>query len=505
MSIVLGPLAIELLLLAAAPGEPGAAAGAPPEVRYAAKVVTKSWQPLELADIERMIEAKALAPLLAPGTMRLARSSYADLTGADYSLTIDGRFIEEAEKFSVYLTFGPGKRSDLPSFHVSDTEALGGLPPAVMQQKIEALSERAGRRLAEVLSPRLQAVRLEVAPPPIEEPSLPWEWGPIEAPRVTARTKSLEDLLDVSRPDHQRQEALQLVKGQVFDQPAVRDAVVLCLLRDPLPALRAACGEALVPVARTHVPTQRLILHAMRTDVDDGVLAALTEVSKDFVGLSRKECIETWLELAASDATPPASASRIAQALGEEGDVPNLDLAVAKCLQQEALAYGKKHACAQWLLRVIPEARRSAVVWRYLEKVAVWDQGENNVFGEVKEGLVRGRKVDAPIAELFLSIAERRSAGLVRDDALYVAMEHPKPTPALLERVLRLAHEPSLTSASTRAVSELVRTAPELRELAMGALRTLVEEGPRVRQKYGGDPREELREALERLERSKRP
>src|SRR5688572_18062076 len=111
------------------------AAGDPPAVRYVTKVVTKSWEPLDLKEVERIVEARALGPLTAPGNMRLEKSNYSDLKNGDYLLTLDGRFIEEAEKFSIYLTFGPAQRTDLPSFHVSDTESLGGLQRAAMQQK----------------------------------------------------------------------------------------------------------------------------------------------------------------------------------------------------------------------------------------------------------------------------------------------------------------------------------------------------------------------------------
>jgi hypothetical protein len=484
--------AISLLVLAA----PGDA----PVVRYVTKVVTKSWEPLDLKEVEKMVEAKVLQPLTAGGNMRLERSGYAELKDGDFTLTIDGRFIEEAEKFSVYLTFGPGKRTELPSFHVSDTEALGGLPRATMQQKIEALASLAAKRMAEVLAPQLESARLNIAPPAIEDPTLPWDWGPIETPNVASPTKAMKDLLDVRNEDHVRWKGLEAIKGQAFDQPAVRNVLALCVLRDPLAKLRASCVEALAPVARTHVPTQRWLLHAMRTDVDDAVLQELTELSKTFVGLSRKECIETWLELIASDATPSSSASRISQVLAEEGDVPNLDFAVAKCLQQEALAYGKRQACAQWLLREIPLPRRRAVVWKYLEDVGVYGVGGDNLWKDVSENLTRGTKMDAELAEMFLRIAERRNAGHIRQDALYKAGDHPSPTPALVERAVKLIRDPLLTRSAVRAVEEMTDTNPALEGMAVGALRRMIEFAP-MRGKYGGDPRKEIEDGIKTLER----
>jgi hypothetical protein len=480
------------------------ASGDPSEVRYVAKVVTKSWQPLELGDVEKAVEAKALAKLTAPGSMKLVRSSYADLKSSDYTLTIDGRFIEEAEKFSVYLTFGSGKRNDLPSFHVSDTDSIGHLAKPVMQKKIEALAERAGQRLAQVLSPLLESARLKVVPPPIEDQKLPWEWGPIEVPAVTSPDKAMQDLLEVRNPDHVRHKGLAAIEARVFDQPAARDAVVLCTLRDPSPALRANCARALAPVARAHVPTQRVLLLAMRNEVDDGVLEALAELSKSFVGLSRKECIETWLELVASDATPSQSAERIGRALAEEGDLPNLDLAVAKCLQQESLAYGKKIACADSLFRNIPNPRRRAVAWKYLERLEIHEQGEQNTFDDLKQNLVGGgsEPIDADLAELFLEIAERRTAGRARFQALYIAMRHPSPTPAMIERLITLAHEPVLASAAFRAIVELTDRTASLRPMSAGALRRLRESVHYMSTGHAGDLNEELQETIARLERA---
>jgi hypothetical protein len=58
--------------------------------------------------------------------------------------------------------------------------------------------------------------------------------------------------------------------------------------------------EALTPVARNHLPTQRVLLSAMRLEVADEVVVALAKVSQSFVGLSRLETLATWLELVAA-------------------------------------------------------------------------------------------------------------------------------------------------------------------------------------------------------------
>ena len=52
------------------------------------------------------------------------------------------------------------------------------------------------------------------------------------------------------------------------------------------------------------------------------------------------------------------AAEKVAGLLKKEKNVPNLEFAVAACLQQEAVVYGKRGACAQGLLQKIPAARR---------------------------------------------------------------------------------------------------------------------------------------------------
>lgn len=481
-----------------------AAPGDPPLVKYAAKVVTKSWEPIALKEVERMVESKALAVLTKPGTMRLEKSGYADLASGDYALTIDGRFIEEAESFSVYLGFGKGRKDDLPSFNVADTVALAKLDRAKMQQRIEAMAARAGERLVEVLAPRLEAARLAIPPPAIESPELPVEWGAVEIPRVSSPSKAIRTLLDPRSPDHERHRALTELQGQVFDQQPPRNAVERCVVSDPTPELRARCADVLEAVSRAHVPTQRVLLAAMRREVDERVLGTLTKISTAFVGLSRKEALATWLELVVSEATPGSSASNVAQLLAEEDDVPNLDIAVAACLRQQALAYGKKSACAQWLLRKVPEPRRLAVVAPYLRSVRVWDTGENNVYGDVVQEVPgRGSKpIDPALAAIFLEIAERPSAGRARRDALYQLTRHPAPTPEVMQRLLRLVPEPHLATSALRAIHELAERTPALAPMTAGALERLRETVRYLPEPHTENPYRAIDETITRLRKS---
>lgn len=474
-------------------------AGEPPKVRYLSKTETRSWEPIKLEEVNRVVEAAVLGALTPAGMMRLEKAAgFGELVQGEYTLLIEGRFVEEAESYSLYLTFGPGTAKDLPSFHVFDTAAVGRRERSKMITSIEETAKQAGLRLGEVLNPQLERVRIKLLRPNLDDTELPFRWDDLEVPTVGSPESWLKTLLDVRNPDHERFAALDKIKSQIFDQAPARHAALRCALRDPKPELRSACIRALEPAARTHVSTQRLLLQAMREEADDAVMRSLLEVSKLFVGLSKKETIDTWLELVASSATPASSASAIAQLLSDEGDVPNLDLAVAKCLRQEALAYGKKYACIQWLLPKIPEERRYGVVYGYLMNAGFeYGDGQNAFESLLHASIGRGSQPLAPeYAELLLAIMERPAPVWMRRTALFAMERHPAPSPALLERVLAQASTPGLANTALDITGRLVRRSPDLAGMAVGALERLQASTVFMPQKYGGDANETLAKTL---------
>lgn len=477
------------------------AAGAPATVHYVTKVETVTWQPLALVEVEKMVETAALVPLSAAGTWRFVRTGFAELGKGDYSLMIDGRYVEEAELFSVYVTFGVGQRKDLPSFHVSETEAIGKRSRTEMQKVIEGLATRASARLAALLEPLVLSQRAGAQLTPLETGPMPWSWGPIEQPQMSASEAPahLRAVITFSNPDHERANAIREVAPYAVDRPAAREALELCALRDPVATHRESCVRALAPVARTRIATQRLLLHAMRSEMDEKVLKQLAEVSKAFVGLSRKEAIETWLELLASEATPAEAVGVIAALVAKEGDVPNLDLAVTRCLQQESLASQKKFECARYPLGQIPPERRERVVWRYLQNVAAWGSWDLMAFERVIEA-VAGRgdaPIGAPLADLFFDIASRPSAGRARWHAVIQASRHPAPTARHIERLLPVAREPHLLERTLHALCDLVERSPELAPVMRAGLQRVRDTTAYLAPPNATDPNAELADILD--------
>ena len=472
---------------------------AAPDVRYVTHVEARSWQPLEPKEVEALIEQAALPVLTRSGAMKLQKTGFADLKSGDYSLLVEGRFIEEAEQLSVYLTFGPGKLAEIPSFYATDTISIGRRPPAEMQKVASALAKSVALKLMSVLESRLVS---SLAPLDTQQ-ALPLDWGTIALPKVEAPTQAVRDLLNIRLPDNTRLSALAQIAPHIFDQPAAQHAAEICILHDPSPDVRTRCAQALAPVARTRLPTQRIVLAAMRQELDDNVIRALAALAQNFAGLSRKEAIATYLELVASPGTPGESANAIAELLASEGDVPNLDLATAKCLSQPSLAYGKKVACADHLLRVIPAPRRMPVVWKYLQSVQAHEQGEINVYDEVFKDTAGhdSKALSRDVAELFMSIAMRPSADFARSDALYAVRRYPNPSADVFSRLMSLTPDPRFGYQAVQAVDELIGKAPEHKALVLSSAKQILATQPLYHRASTSNPREELTKLVKQLER----
>lgn len=485
------------LLTVAAPGDP-------PLVRYAAKVETRSWEPIAVKEVQRFVEASTKAALTKTAAMRLEPASFAEVRKGEYAIVILGRFVEEAERFSVYVTFGPGTRSDLPTFYASATsDELGREKRAVMQKRIEDAARRAGERLAEVVGPALESVRLRIGPP-LDAPTLPVEWGPVDVPTVNTKDAAIRDLLDVRKPDHVRHKALTKIAGFAFDQQVVRNAIERCVLFDPASTIRVRCVDALAPVARAHVPTQRVLLHAMRTDVDDDVLEALTNVSSGFVGLSRLETLSTWLHLVASPGTPERSAGRIAQLLAKEENVANLEIAVAACLQQSIVETSKRYDCARYLLKKLPPERRVAAAWKYLHETQVFGTGEKLAYEAVIDAIAprsTREEADPRVGPLMLTLAERRTTGHVRYVLIHRAGDRAPAEPKSIARLLEIAHDQKHARSAIQAAVEIADRDESLEPMTIGALKQLRAKAKWFPQPNRGDPYEDLDKAIARLER----
>lgn len=476
----------------------------PPVVKYVVSVETRTWKPIEVKDVERILDNAAVSPLLQRGDMQLQKSDYASLKQGDYTLLVSGRFIEEAEDFSIYMTFGPGKRQDLPSFHVSGTEPVGKRGMQEMQKIMERLANQVANRLNALLAPELRQVALPLQIDSIGEAQVPqlWQWPKLTNPEIPKPSAMVTKLIDPRYPDNERIAVVSAIAGAAFDELGARKALERCILRDPEPSVRSHCVREIEPVARVNVQTQRVLLQAMRNEYDDNVLRELARVSQGFTGLSRAEALDTWLFLIASAGTPADAVSTIAGVLGKEGNVPNLDVAVASCLRQGNSLFNKKYDCANQLMRILPTERRLAVAYDYLEHADNADLQDHMTMEGVMEWLTRdNQKPQGRQCDMLISLVTRTEQMTVKSKAAYVAGECKDPTPKHVDKIIGEMGERK-SWPLVRSISEMAEASPEMRDYVVKAMSKKAEQLEKlgcVSAPSEPSTRKELNEAIQRL------
>ncbi len=428
---------------------------APPQVNFHTKVETRSWEPIRLAEVSKIVERATKEELSRGGLMRLSETKIAELKKGDYKLLIRGRFVEEAERFSVYLSFAPGTQQEAPDLYASDTSlALGRKSRAVMSKRIRKAAKDAAKRLAQAVGPYLRGSQAANFQPAT---ALPFSFGDIEVPEVKDKTPAIKKLLNVRNPDSERYAALREVKPHVLDQQAARNAVERCLLFDPTAGVRKACVEALAPLARTHVPTQRVLLYAARTEVDSGVHSELNDLTSKFVGLSRLETMATWQSMMVDPGTPDRAAEKAARKLGKERNVPNLELSITRCLMMKTLLSSKKRPCVQ-LVSELPWPARQRLAVNYLRRFPPRNERDRRVFDDLMRSMRERNKVNVPeLQEELLQIASSPATGRLRSTVLHKWAEQAQPTPANVNTLLQLSRDTDMASASFRTLASFVR------------------------------------------------
>lgn len=359
----LGSLALLLLPVSAE-------AGSIPTASLRVSATVGAWQPLDIADVAKTIEQAALEVLTKPGLLQVERRAgkKAPAGGAepelDYAIEIKGRILDEAESHTVYLSFAPGRKNDLPSFQASDTVVLSKLDRRKMVERIEASAKKAATELLESLKPALSSAQkppgaayVDVLP---DKRATPWQWAePVI--ETNLGKQGAHDLY--SKNSDERGKALRALVSWSLTDAGAYPQLINCTLKHPDTETRRSCLKALARPSRRNGAVQRVVISAFRRDKAREVKAEAEEQMMYFTGGGRDEAIQAWLESAAAcESTGP---------LKQLGDLPNLDLTIKSCL----VACGKKEkyqrsksSCIE-LLEPLSFTRRRAVVWRFLDEV----------------------------------------------------------------------------------------------------------------------------------------
>ena len=345
-----------LILLSSAP-----ALAQVPRVAYDVEVDAGSWRPLDLGDVAQTIEHASLEVLSRPGLIQLEKSKKSDKP-ADYRLEIRGHVLDEAETHTVYLQLGPGAKSDIPSLTASHTVALTKKARGKMLSEIESSARKAAERLlASMKTPLEQAGRARGAEPPKDHPGdeegTPWQWAPVRIPKVDA-SRAAQDLY--SNKGELRKAALRELTSLALTEASPRHVLERCVLEHTDRDIRHGCLVALRPLARKLDPTRRVVIQAFRQDKEDSVRREAVEQMVYFTGAAKAEVIQAFLESAAKGSIPGP--------LSGLGDVPNLDVAIRRCLKSKPGAYERPQMSCIELLDPLPHERRVAILWRFLKE-----------------------------------------------------------------------------------------------------------------------------------------
>lgn len=455
------------------------ASAAVPVVHYKTEVSSGSWEPISKRDIARTIEATALEELTKPALMRLQREAKSP---ADYQLHIRGALLDEAETHTVYLTFGPGQKADVPSLNSSHTVVLSRKSRGKMLDLIRGSAKRAAAQLIKVLTPPLKRARRgnAVMEPP-KDPflgvkKLPFQWAAVRVPSRSVGRAAKEIY---SKKRKVRQAALRELTSLALTEPSPRNTLERCALEHKNKEMRLGCLIALRPLSRRIAPTRRIVIEVFRKDDYSRARDEAKEQMLYFSGVSRTEAIQAFMEAAASAKTYGP--------LAKLGDLPNLDLAIRKCL----LAAGKRkrsdnknHFRCISLLEPLPHARRVAILWRFLEETnpdsPYYLPGAGKSEGRIGTPWGRGVEAVLKLAPAWDPKLEEILWRRYQRDMSHSAMDrlcgHGAPSKRLTKRVLEIFQ----TTGEQRALWALkrfVKADPKLRTPILDKLEELYQMG----------------------------
>lgn len=429
-------------LFAALSTAASANAAALPTVDYEVKASAGSWRPMDLGDLRRTILHTTLEVLTKPGLIQLQKLQKDSTSGrGDYRLEIHGRLLDEAETHTVYLSFGPGQKGDLPSFTASHSATLRKKSRPEILAAVQASAKAAAEELNTALKPHLGRAGSAVGSKPERHTDVfkdggkwPFAWSEVHVP--PGSMSNLEKDLFGKNHD-QRMAAFRVAASRVKDEDGARHLIERCALRHPSDELRLSCLVALRGPARRLAPTQRVVIEVLRRDKDNRVRREASEQMSHFTGIARQEAVQAWLEQVA--------AGQNMGELSKVGDLPNLDLAIRSCFFEtgkKAKGHRSRSGCLE-LMGPLSYARRTAILWRFLRETDATSpyylDGAGDAEGRI--GTDWQRSVEAVLEEApvwdpeLTEILWRRYERDLSSFALRALAEYAPPSAQLVDRL----------------------------------------------------------------------
>lgn len=477
-----------------------------PTVDYEVKASAGSWRPMDLGDLQRTIEHTALEVLTKPGLIQLQKLSKDKTTSAgDYRLEIHGRLLDEAETHTVYLSFGPGQKGDLPSFTASHSATLRKKSRPEILSAIQASAKTAAQELVSALKPHLAHAGSAASdhknkrPDPFRDgEKWPFAWSEVHVPGGSMSGLA-EDLF--GKNHDKMMAAFRVAASKVRDEDGARNLIERCALEHPKESLRLDCLVALRNPARRLAPTQRVVIEVLRRDKDSRVRKEASEQMTHFTGIARQEAVQAWLQQVA--------AGQNMGELSKVGDLPNLDLAIRSCFYET----GKKEkgrrsrsGCLE-LMGPLSYQRRAAILWRFIRETDAntphYLDGAGDAEGRI--GTDWQRSVEALLEEApafddeLGEILWRRYGRDLSSYALRALAEYATPSARLVDRLIE-AFQSQGDYTPLNGLERIAKSSAQLRPKVIDKLTELKVTGNYAKGKNANSILEERLKRIEKLE-----
>jgi hypothetical protein len=384
---------------------------APLTLQCKTDVSTYSWYPLRLEVIARITEGRVMQELTRSGRLTLLPKG--SKQAADIQLQINARIIEDAGQFSTFASVTPRNQERLGSFAAVSTRSLLQRNHSQIQQQIEEAAQEAGQKLMSLLGPRLVQLTSDDTVPFTGDANLPLNWGEgVFKARVNERALSqLQDVM--SRAQKEAGARLQL--AQCAAQSRIKQW--------------SQCVEALAQLAKRHPMAQRAIVamlvgeppseQAQWGDWQRARLKAF-QVSTTFVGPALDEAVQAWLYIFGADRSgygyylfghrreDYSILDAVARYLLNTPNVPNLDLALARCTKPSKTKGMPESSCLE-VLKTISVSRRVALLYKYLAAPPRYDvRASDSTWGKMLATVIdRDKALHPMVTKICVNMLQR--------------------------------------------------------------------------------------------------
>jgi hypothetical protein len=286
---------------------------------------------------------------------------------------------------------------------------------------------------------------------------------------VKATSKDLQIFMSPKAPAGERMAALRVLTPEIEKDNQVRREVGRCLLEEKSASLRMECAKAIRFAVRDHMAIQDLVIASMAREQDRQILDVVVNASAMIGAPARDQAAQAWLGLLAGcNKTGEMVLFRVTDLIRGEGDPPNLDTALARCLANPLVLGSGAKKTALSLARELPERRLRKVLWSYVtgglgpkesDELGTWVTALDMM-------MPRYGTMDPALQKALMGLYRDTTIPRVGEDTLRKLAEHGNPDADLAGLFLdafRTAPDISISSSALTGMRRLAKNTPGVR------------------------------------------